>query len=73
LQGSDNKTIEFEPLRVGMMGQLVTKTNRWYFADANTIEKTSMVTLAYGSSMNFELSATDDNLESRRAAADLNG
>jgi len=37
-----------------MMGQLVTETNRWYFADANTIDKTSMVTLGDGSSMNFE-------------------
>jgi hypothetical protein len=50
----DDKTIEFEPLRAGMMGQLVTETNRWYFPDANTIDKTSIVTLSDGSSMNFE-------------------
>ena len=53
-QWKDDKTIEFEPLRAGMMGQLVTETNRWYFPDANTIEKTSTVKLADGSSMNFE-------------------
>ena len=50
----DDKTIEFEPLRAGMMGQLVTETNRWYFPDANTIDKTSIVTLSDGSVMNFE-------------------
>ena len=50
----DAKTIEFEPLRAGMMGLLVTETNRWYFPDANTIDKTSQVTLPNGSSMNFE-------------------
>lgn len=49
----DAKTIEFEPLRAGMMGLLVTETNRWYFPDANTIDKTSEVTLPDGSSMNF--------------------
>ena len=53
----DSNTIEFEPLRAGMMGQLVTETNRWYFPDANTIDKTSQVTLADGSSMNFEFKA----------------
>lgn len=51
---TDGQTIEFEPLRAGMMGQLVTETNRWYFPDANTIDKTSAVTLADGSSLNFE-------------------
>jgi hypothetical protein len=51
---TDGQTIEFEPLRAGMMGQLVTETNRWYFPDANTIDKTSEVTLADGSAMNFE-------------------
>jgi hypothetical protein len=51
---TDARTIEFEPLRAGMMGLLVTETNRWYFPDANTIDKTSEVTLAGGSSMNFE-------------------
>ena len=51
---TDGQTIEFEPLLAGMMGQLVTETNRWYFPDANTIDKTSAVTLADGSSMNFE-------------------
>ena len=51
---TDGQTIEFEPLQAGMMGKLVTETNRWYFPDANTIDKTSEVTLADGSSMNFE-------------------
>jgi hypothetical protein len=50
----DEKTIEFEPLRAGMMGQQITETLRWYFPDANTIDKTSEVKLADGSSMNFE-------------------
>ena len=54
----DSKTIEFEPLRAGMMGQLVTETNRWYFPDAGTIDKTSEVKLADGSSMNFEFKGT---------------
>lgn len=53
-QWKDDKTIEFEPLRAGMMGQLVTETNRWYFPDANTITKTSVVELSNGTSMNFE-------------------
>ena len=54
---TDGQTIKFEALRAGMMGQLVTETNRWYFPDANTIDKTSAVTLADGSSMNFEFKA----------------
>src|SRR6266404_6246151 len=33
---------------VGMMGQLVTETNRWYFPDANTIDKRFIVTLSNG-------------------------
>jgi hypothetical protein len=50
----DGKTIEFEPLRAGMMGQQITETLRWYFPDVNTIDKKSEVKLADGSSMNFE-------------------
>jgi len=50
----DDKTIEFEPLLAGMMGQLVTETNRWYFPDANTIDKTSIVRWPDGKTMNFE-------------------
>jgi hypothetical protein len=50
----DERTIEFEPLRAGMMGQQITETLRWYFPDVNTIDKTSEVKLADGSSMNFE-------------------
>jgi hypothetical protein len=50
----DEKTIEFDPLRAGMMGQQITETLRWYFPDANTIDKTSEVKLADGGSMNFE-------------------
>jgi hypothetical protein len=53
----DANTIEFERSRAGMMGQLVTETNRWYFPDANTIDKTSEVTLADDSKMNFEFKA----------------
>jgi hypothetical protein len=53
-----DKTIEFEPLRSGMMGQLVTETNRWYFPDAGTIDKTSEVRMADGSTMNFEFKGT---------------
>lgn len=55
---TDAKTIEFEPLRAGMMGQLVTETNRWYFPDTNTIDKTSVVTMADGTAMNFEFKGT---------------
>src|SRR6266851_6473239 len=50
----DDKTIEFEPLQAGMMGQLITEIIRWYFPDANTIAKTSMVTMPDGNSMSFE-------------------
>jgi hypothetical protein len=53
-QWKDDKTIEFEPLRAGMMGQAVTETIRWHFPSANTIDKTSIVTLADGSMMQFE-------------------
>lgn len=50
----DAQTIEFEPLRAGMMGQPITETLRWRFPDSRTIDKTSEVTLADGSSMHFE-------------------
>ncbi len=50
----DGKTIEFEPLRAGMMGQPITETLKWYFPDVNTIDKKSEVKLADGSSMTFE-------------------
>jgi len=40
------------------MGQLVTETNRWYFPDAGTIDKTSEVTMADGSKMDFEFKGT---------------
>jgi hypothetical protein len=53
-QWRDQKILEFEPLHAGMMGQPVTETIRWYFPDGNTIDKTSIVTLSDGSSMNFE-------------------
>jgi hypothetical protein len=49
----DSKTIEFEPLRAGMMGQPITETLRWYFPDSNTIDKTSEVKMADGSIMKF--------------------
>src|SRR5215475_8186112 len=47
----DSQTIEFEPLRAGMMGQTVTETLWWHFPDARTIEKTSEVQLVDGSVM----------------------
>jgi len=50
----DSQTIEFEPLRAGMMGQTVTETLRWHFPDTRTIEKTSEVQLTDGSTMRFE-------------------
>jgi hypothetical protein len=53
-QWKDEKTIEFEPLRGGMMGQQVTETNKWYFPTLDTIDKTSEVKLPDGSSMSFE-------------------
>jgi len=51
---ADPKTIEFEPLRAGMMGQPIVETLKWRFVDADTIDKTSEVTLANGSVMKFE-------------------
>jgi hypothetical protein len=45
-----------------MMGQLVTETNRWYFPDARTIDKTSEVRLANGSLMSFEFKGTRQRL-----------
>jgi hypothetical protein len=54
----DGKTIEFEPLRAGLMGRLVTETNRWYFPEAGTIDKTSEVKSADGSTMKFEFKGT---------------
>ena len=50
----DEKTIEFEPLRAGMMGQQITETLWWRFPDPNTIDKTSGVRLPDGSSMTFD-------------------
>lgn len=39
----DEKTVEFEPLRAGMMGSADYRNPRVYFPDANTIDKTSEV------------------------------
>ena len=50
----DDKTIEFEPLRAAMMGQSITETLRWHFAEAGVIDKTSEIKLADGNSMKFE-------------------
>jgi len=50
----DARTIEFEPLRAGMMGRPITETLRWRFPNNRTIDKTSEVTLVDGSSMRFE-------------------
>jgi len=51
---SDLRTIKFEPLRAGMMGEPVTETLEWQFPDANTIIKTSDIKLGDGTSMHFE-------------------
>jgi hypothetical protein len=50
----DNQTIQFEPLRAGLMGQTITETLLWRFPDTNTIDKVSEVQLADGSLMRFE-------------------
>jgi hypothetical protein len=50
---TDAKTIEFEPLRAGMMGKQVIETLKWRFDDDGTIDKTSEVKLADGSMMQF--------------------
>jgi hypothetical protein len=50
----DLKTIKFEPLRAGMMGESITETLEWHFPDANTIIKTSDIKPANGPSMHFE-------------------
>jgi len=53
-QWKDNQTIQFEPLRAGMMGQTITETLLWLFPDGETIDKKSEVELADGSLMRFE-------------------
>ena len=53
-QWKDEKTMDFEPLRGGMMGQQATETNKWYFPTPDTIDKTSEVKLPDGSVMTFE-------------------
>lgn len=46
-------------LRIGsLLRQMGTETNRWYFPDARTIDKTSEVKLPDGTSMNFEFKGT---------------
>lgn len=51
---SDDKTIDFEPLRASFMGQPITETLKWHFPDTGTIDKTSEIKLADGSTMKFE-------------------
>ena len=53
-QWRDGRTLEFEPLRSGMMGKQVIETMKWSFPDPNTLSKTSTVTMPDGSSMSFE-------------------
>ena len=53
-QWKDDKTIEFEPLHAGMMGQQITETMKWSFPDSHTLAKISTVTMPNGSSMVFE-------------------
>jgi hypothetical protein len=50
----DAKTIEFEPLRAGLMGQQITETLKWHFPEAGIIDKSSEIKLADGSIMKFE-------------------
>jgi hypothetical protein len=50
---TDLKTITFEPLQAGMMGQKVTETLEWHFADDETIDKTSEVKWPDGTVMQF--------------------
>ena len=50
---TDPKTIDFEPLKAGMMGQQVIETLKWHFDDDHTINKTSEVKLADGKMMRF--------------------
>ena len=50
----DDKTLEFEPLHAGMMGQQIIETLKWSFPDSHTLAKTSTVTMLDGSSMVFE-------------------
>jgi hypothetical protein len=51
---TDPKTIDFEPLQAGMMGQEVTETLKWRFDDDRTIDKISEVRLPDGSVMHFQ-------------------
>ena len=50
---TDPKTIEFEPLQAGMMGQQVIETLKWRFEDDRTLYKTSEVKLSDGNVMQF--------------------
>jgi len=50
---TDLKTIDFEPLQAGMMGQQVTETLKWHFDDNQTLDKTSEVRLPNGAVMHF--------------------
>jgi hypothetical protein len=50
----DDRVIEFEPLRAGMMGGQVTETLRWRFTDTKSLDKFSTVTMADGNAMIFE-------------------
>lgn len=62
----DDKTVEFEPLQAGLMGKPITETIRWYFPDANTITKSSVVTMPDGSSMVFEFSGKRERQDAAR-------
>jgi hypothetical protein len=53
-QWKDNQTIQFEPLRAGMMGQTITETLLWHFPRGRTLDKVSEVQLADGGVMRFE-------------------
>jgi hypothetical protein len=50
----DDKTIEFEPLRAGFMGQPITETLKWHFPEVGILDKASEIKLADSSTMKFE-------------------
>lgn len=50
----DDRTIEFEPLRAGFNGVMITEVLKWHFANVDTIDKSSEVKLPDGSVMKFE-------------------
>ena len=52
------QTIQFEPLRAGLMGKPITETLDWKFPDDRTLVKTSDIKLEDGRVMHFEFRGT---------------